>query len=216
MKLKTIFSAFVRLTMVSAVVVMTASCGSKLDAYFASGEELAVQQGVSLATGAEYENFVFRGQALTQEGAEAAILFHSDGESGYEITIRNGAQDGSIKTGSLRSVRNLYRSLAADGEWFDFEVAVRGKNVAVKINGVDVVCYPEPEKPYREAAHATKLIGKGKVAVKGVQGDVRFRNMSVEALAADARNESELVMPAIDEQTDHIIRFQQKHFPAID
>lgn len=175
-----------------------------------------MQQGVSLATGAEYENFVFRGQALTQEGAEAAILFHSDGESGYEITIRNGAQDGSIKTGSLRSVRNLYRSLAADGEWFDFEVAVRGKNVAVKINGVDVVCYTEPEKPYREAAHATKLIGKGKVAVKGVQGDVRFRNMSVEALAADARNESELVMPAIDEQTDHIIRFQQKDFPAID
>jgi hypothetical protein len=202
--------------MVSAVVVMTASCGSKLDSYFASGEELAVQQGVSLATGAEYENFVFRGQALTQEGAEAAILFHSDGESGYEITIRNGAQDGSIKTGSLRSVRNLYRSLAADGEWCDFEVAVRGKNVAVKINGVDVVCYTEPEKPYREAAHATKLIGKGKVAVKGVQGDVRFRNMSVEALAADARNESELVMPAIDEQTDHIIRFQQKDFPAID
>lgn len=175
-----------------------------------------MQQGVSLATGAEYENFVFKGQALTQEGAEAAILFHSDGESGYEITIRNGAQDGSIKTGSLRSVRNLYRSLAADGEWFDFEVAVRGKNVAVKINGVDVVCYTEPEKPYREAAHATKLIGKGKVAVKGVQGDVRFRNMSVEALAADARNESELVMPAIDEQTDHIIRFQQKDFPAID
>ncbi|MBO5687073.1 MAG: DUF1080 domain-containing protein [Alistipes sp.] len=216
MKLKNIFSAFVRLTMVSAVVVMTASCGRKLDSYFASGEELAVQQGVSLATGAEYENFVFKGQALTQEGAEAAILFHSDGESGYEITIRNGAQDGSIKTGSLRSVRNLYRSLAADGEWFDFEVAVRGKNVAVKINGVDVVCYTEPAAPYREAAHATKLIGKGKVAVKGVQGDVRFRNMSVEALAADARNESELVMPAIDEQTDHIIRFQQKDFPAID
>ena len=175
-----------------------------------------MQQGVSLATGAEYENFVFKGQALTQEGAEAAILFHSNGESGYEITIRNGAQDGSIKTGSLRSVRNLYRSLAADGEWFDFEVAVRGMNVAVKINGVDVVCYTEPEKPYREAAHATKLIGKGKVAVKGVQGDVRFRNMSVEALAADARNESEFVMPAIDEQTDHIIRFQQKDFPAID
>lgn len=62
MKLKNIFSAFVRLTMVSAVVVMTASCGSKLDSYFASGEELAVQQGVSLATGAEYENFVFKGQ----------------------------------------------------------------------------------------------------------------------------------------------------------
>ena len=216
MKLKNIFSAFARLSMVAAVVAMTASCGPKLDSYFASGEELAVAPGTSIATSGDYENFVFKGQALTAEGAEAAILFHSDGESGYEITIRNGAQDGSIKTGSLRSVRNLYRSLAADGEWFDFEVAVRGKNVAVKINGVDVVCYTEPAAPYREAAHSTKLIGKGKVVVKGVQGDVHFRNMSVEALAADARNESELVMPAIDEQTDHIIRYQQKDFPVID
>ena len=197
------------------MVVMTASCGRKLDSYIASGEELAVEQGTSLATSADYENFILKGQALTTEGAEAALLFHSDGESGYEITIRNGAQDGSIKTGSLRSVRNLYRSLATDGEWFDFEVAVRGKNVAVKVNGVDVVCYTEPAKPYREAAHAKKLIGKGAIALKGVKGDVRFRSLAVEALAADARNEAD-TLPPIDEQTDHVIRFQQKDFPVID
>ncbi len=198
-----------------ASIAMFVGCGNKLESYIASGEELAVEQGVSVASGASFENFVFKGQALTQEGAEAALLFHSDGESGYEITIRNGAQDGSIKTGSLRSVRNLYRSLAQDGEWFDFEVAVRGKNVAVKINGVDVVCYTEPAAPYREAAHATKLIGRGKVVVKGVQGSVAFRNLSVEALAADARNEAD-TMPPVDEQTDHIIRYQQKDFPVID
>ena len=215
MKLQKIFSACARLTMAVAMVVMTASCGSKLDSYIASGEELAVEQGTSLATSADYENFILKGQALTTEGAEAALLFHSDGESGYEITIRNGAQDGSIKTGSLRSVRNLYRSLAADGEWFDFEVAVRGKNVAVKVNGVDVVCYTEPAKPYREAAHAKKLIGKGAIALKGVKGDVRFRSLAVEALAADARNEAD-TLPPIDEQTDHVIRFQQKDFPVID
>ncbi len=200
---------------VVASIAMFVGCGNKLESYIASGEELSVEQGVSVATGASFENFVFKGQALTQEGAEAALLFHSDGASGYEITIRNGVQDGSIKTGSLRSVRNLYRSLAQDGEWFDFEVAVRGKNVAVKINGVDVVCYTEPEKPYREAAHSTKLIGKGKVVVKGVNGNVAFRNLSVEALAADARNEAD-TMPPIDEQTDHIIRYQQKDFPVID
>ncbi len=200
---------------VVASIAMFVGCGNKLESYIASGEELSVEQGVSVATGASFENFVFKGQALTQEGAEAALLFHSDGESGYEITIRNGVQDGSIKTGSLRSVRNLYRSLAQDGEWFDFEVAVRGKNVAVKINGVDVVCYTEPAAPYREAAHSTKLIGKGKVVVKGVNGNVAFRNLSVEALAADARNEAD-TMPPIDEQTDHIIRYQQKDFPVID
>ena len=212
---KNLFFCLKSLAVVASIALFV-GCGTKLESYISSGEELSVEQGVSVATAASFENFVFKGQAKTEEGAEAALLFHSNGESGYEITIRNGAQDGSIKSGSLRSVRNLYRSLAQDGEWFDFEVAVRGKNVAVKINGVDVVCYTEPAAPYREAAHATKLIGKGKVVVKGVQGNVAFRNLSVEALAADAVNDSELVMPAIDEQTDHVIRFQQKDFPVID
>ncbi|MBR3775391.1 MAG: hypothetical protein IKL12_04710, partial [Alistipes sp.] len=95
MKGKMIFSSVVRLVAVAAIATLTA-CGGKLDSYISSGEELSLQEGVSLATGAEYENFVLKGQALTSEGGEAAVLFHSDGESGYEITIRNGAQDGSI------------------------------------------------------------------------------------------------------------------------
>ena len=214
MKRTNIFSRLTRLVAVAAIATFVA-CGNKLDSYIGSTEELALQPGTSLATGADYENFIFRGEALTSEGAEAALLFHSDGESGYEITLRNGAQDGSIKTGSLRSVRNLYRSLAEDGEWFNFEVAVRGKNVAVKINGVDVVCYTEPAAPYREAAHAKKLIGRGAVVAKGIKGDVRLRNMSIEKLAADARNEAD-TLPPIDEQTDHVIRFQQRDFPVID
>ena len=207
--------------MVLAAVACFVGCtGNRLDGYFAKNgqmdeREIALTEGITLATAAEYENFILKGQALTAENGEAALLFHSDGEQGYEITIRNGAQDGSIKTGSLRSVRNLYRSLAQDGEWFDFELAVRGKNIAVKVNGVDVVCYTEPAKPYREAAHAAKLIGKGKVALKGVKGDVKFRNLDMQTLAADARNEAD-VMPPIDEQSDHIIRYQQKDFPVID
>ena len=176
-----IFGRMMRGAMALAAVACFVGCtGNRLDGYFAKNgqmdeREIALTEGITLATAAEYENFILKGQALTAENGEAALLFHSDGEQGYEITIRNGAQDGSIKTGSLRSVRNLYRSLAQDGEWFDFELAVRGKNIAVKVNGVDVVCYTEPAKPYREAAHAAKLIGKGKVALKGVKGDVKDR-----------------------------------------
>ena len=221
MSFTNIFGRLMRGAAALALVCVVGCTGNRLDGYFAKNgqmdeREIALTEGVSLATAAEYENFILKGEALTAENGEATLLFHSDGESGYEITIRNGGQDGTIKTGSLRSVRNLYRSLAADGEWFDFEVAVRGKNIAVKITCVDVVCYTEPETPYREAAHASKLIGKGKVALKGVKGDVKVRHLSIETLASDARNESVLVMPAIDEQTDHIIRYQQKDFPAID
>ena len=91
------------------------------------GTELAVSAGDTWFAEGDYTNFVLAGEALTEPDAEAAILFHTDGESGYEVLLRNGAIDGTRKTGSLSAVRNLYRSLAEDGEWFDFEIAVRGK-----------------------------------------------------------------------------------------
>ena len=187
-----------------------------LDGYFAKNgqvdeREISLTEGVSLATGAEYENFILKGQALTAENGEAALLFHSDGESGYEITIRNGAQDGTIKTGSLRSVRNLYRSLAADGEWFDFEIAVRDKNIVVSINGTNVVWYTEPMTPYRTLIHEHKRIGKGPIAVRGKSGKVEFRALQIEPLSLEARNIDDVEMP-VNERTDGVIRFQQKLF----
>ena len=89
--------------------------------------EIALVPGDSLTSAGEYKNFIMRGEAYTADGAEASILFHTDGASGYEVLLRNGAIDGTLKSGSLASVRNLYRSLAADSSWFAFQIAVRGK-----------------------------------------------------------------------------------------
>ncbi len=76
----------------------------------------AVRAGETLLSEGDYRNFRLTGEALTQPGAEAALRFHTDGESGYDVLFRNGAIDGTRKSGSLASVRNLYRSLAEDGE----------------------------------------------------------------------------------------------------
>ena len=101
----------------------------------ADGNEITVTAGSTWFAEGEYENFILTGQALTGENAEAALLFHhTDGKSGYEVAFRNGAIDGTRKSGSLTSVRNLYRSLAEDGKWFDFEIAVRGHNIMIAIN----------------------------------------------------------------------------------
>ena len=35
--------------------------------------------------GNDYHNFILEGQALTEENAEATLLFQTDGESGYEV-----------------------------------------------------------------------------------------------------------------------------------
>ncbi|MBR5193666.1 MAG: DUF1080 domain-containing protein [Bacteroidaceae bacterium] len=165
--------------------------------------------------GNDYHNFILQGQAYTEENAEATLLFHTDGESGYEVLFRNGIMDGTRKTGSLSAVRNLYRSLAKDNEWFDFKVSVRGKNIAVQINGTDVVCYTEPSNPYRIAKYSKRLIGNGDIILKGKQGTVKFQNLQITPLDENACNEND-TLPAIDEQNDAIIRLQQQNFPVID
>ena len=162
-----------------------------------------------------YQNFTLQGQAYTEKDAEAALLFHTDGESGYEVLFRNGEIDGSRKTGSLSAIRNLYRSLAEDNEWFDFEISVRGKNIAIQINGTDVVCYTEPSQPYRIAEYSKRLLGQGDILLQGKQGIVKFRNLQITPLDENACNEND-TLPAIDEQNDAIIRLQQQNFPVID
>ena len=162
-----------------------------------------------------YQNFQIQGQALTEKDAEASLLFHTDGESGYEVLFHNGPINGSRKTGSLSAIRNLYRSLAQDEEWFDFEVAVRGQNIAIKINGTDVVCYTEPKQPYRIDAYAKRLIGSGNIILQGKRGTVKFRNLAITPLEADAVNPND-TLPPVDEQNDAIIRLQQQNFPVID
>lgn len=156
-----------------------------------------------------------KGQAYTEKNAEASLLFHTNGESGYEVVFHNGSIDGSRKTGSLSAIQNLYRSLAEDEKWFDFQIAVRGKNIAIQINGTDVVCYTEPSNPYRTSEHTQQLLGQGNILLKGIKGTTQFRNLSITPLDENARNEND-TLPAMDEQTDAIIRLQQQNFPVID
>ena len=88
---------------------------------------ITLAAGDRLTSAEEYSNFIISGKAFTEKEAEASLLFHSDGESGYEVIFRNGAIDGTRKSGSLAAVRTLYRSLAQDSSWFDFSIAVRQK-----------------------------------------------------------------------------------------
>ena len=180
-----------------------------------TGNELTVSAGSTWFAEGDYKNFLLTGQAITDHGSEATLGFHTDGESGYEVIFRNGDIDGTRKTGSLAAVRNLYRPLAEDGKWFDFAIAVRGKNISIEINGTEVVCYTEPEHPYRTAQYAKRLLGHGKIAFTGTEGSVRFRNLQMTRLKDNARNEND-TLPAIDEQQDGVIRLQQRNFPVID
>ena len=178
-------------------------------------EAVELTAGDEVATNGSFQNFMLTGRARVDEGATARLFFHSDGLNGYGVLFRGGPIDGSPKTGSLTAVRNLYRSLPADGEWFPFEIAVRGKNISVKLNGTDVVCYTEPEEPFRTDEYANRVLGEGRVFLKGVEGTVGFEQLRLKALNMAERNPAD-TLPPMDEQTDSIIRLQQAGFPVID
>lgn len=187
---------------------------------FDAGQQLTVSTGDNLAFGegkADFTNFELTGTARLSKGSTAAIAFHSDGSAGkgYEVLFHNGAIDGTRKTGSLSTVRNLYRSLADDDEWFPFYIAVRGKNISVKIKGEDVVCYTEPEKPFRLEEYKNRILGSGNFHLIGYDGSVDFKDLMLQTLPADATNPND-TMPPVDEQTDDIIRLQQANYPVID
>ena len=191
----------------AAVALTLISCGSK---------ELAITEGSRHQFKGDYTNFVLSGEFQTEPGAAACVAFHNDGTgSGYQVLLNGGPIDGTIKSGSLLHVRNLYRALEEEGEWTPIEVAVRGKNISVKIKGVDVVCYTEPAQPWRLPQYEKMRLGHGAVSLVGGKGTVRFRDMKLTKLPADATNPCD-TLPPIDESTDRAIQLQQEDFPVID
>lgn len=178
-------------------------------------EPFTLQESQSIMTDQSYANFSLSGQFMLTDGAEGRILFHTDGESGYTVLLHNGEIDGTRKTGSLASVRNLYRSLAEDNQWFNLDITVRGKNIAIAVNGTDVVCYTEPEQPFRTEEHAKQLLGEGKLMFCADKGTLQVKELHINALDVNEVNPND-TLPAIDEQNDDIIRLQQMDFPVID
>ena len=187
-----------------------------LSACTAVPADLSVNSDDSWRSPGKYDNFIISGEARTPAGASAVIgICRTSDGGGYEILFQGGPVDGTLKTGSLLHVRNIYRTQTEEGEWFPFEIAVRGRNISVDIAGKPVVCYTEPENPWRGEGHEGQRIARGRVDFKGLAGTVDFRGLALEALPQDAVNPGD-TLPPVDEQNDGIIRLQQRDFPVID
>ena len=166
-------------------------------------------------------NFIFNGEALLSKDAEASLWFHTDATGkGYEVLFHNGPIDGTRKTGSLSHIRNLYRSMVRDEEWFKFKIVVRGKNVTVSVGDVDdapfalVVRYTEGERPYRLPQYAKMLFSHGDFVFEGRKGEAKFRDIVLTPLKDGLTNPYD-VYPYADETTDPVIHLQQEDFPVI-
>ena len=196
-----------RIAALFAAAMMVLSCGNR---------EISIGEGQTRQLKGNCENFILHGEFMTEEGSLAEVAFHDDGTgSGYKVLLHGGPIDGTIKSGSLLHVRNLYRTLEDEGQWTPLEVAVRGKNISVKVKGVDVVCYTEPDNPWRLPEYEKMRLGHGAVSLVGGKGTVHFRGIKVDRLPADAVNPAD-TLPPIDETNDRAIKLQQEDFPVID
>ena len=160
-----------------------------------------------------FKNFGFKARVTHTEVAKASFWIHSEANfsKGYSILIGKPVDD-RRRSGSLASVRNIYRPVSSS---FDLEVRVEGKRIIVMIDGTKVVDYLEPSVPFRSNANTAQLLSSGKMVFSVETGALNVANAEVITLADNLPDYPEGKEP-IDERNDVLIRLQQRNFPVID
>jgi hypothetical protein len=79
-----------------------------------------------------FKNFVLRAQVKTFPKANSGIYFHTKyqdsgwPDAGFEAQVNNTHGDPK-KTGGLYAVKDVNPAPAKDGDWFNYEIRVKGK-----------------------------------------------------------------------------------------
>jgi histidinol phosphatase-like PHP family hydrolase len=177
---------------------------------------------------AAFRNFELEVEALASPGANSGIYFHTGyqeqgfPQKGFEVQINNTATgEGGYrerkKTGSLYGVRNVYKQLVRDGEWFRVQVAVRGKNIQVRLNETLLVDYTEPSPPVlAEASERGRFLEHGTFALQchDPGSKVRFRRIAVRPLPDDVPTPGEA--PLVDDVFRQILTQGARNIPLVD
>jgi len=177
---------------------------------------------------ADFKNFELKTDVMARPGANSGIYFHTkfqqEGwpEKGFEIQINNTQKgDASYverkKTGSLYGVRNVYKALVNDNEWFQLHVLVRAKQVQVRLNGTLLVDYVEPDPPVRMGDSAGRILDRGTFALQchDPHSQVLFRNILVKPLPDDLPMASD-ERPVVDDVYRELLRMNAENYPVVD
>jgi hypothetical protein len=173
---------------------------------------------------ANYKNFDFKAEVLTRPGGCSGIHFHTQYQShgplksGFKVQINNvyageGDDRDRRKTGSLHGVRNIYKAMVKDDEWFEVRVQVRDKQAQVWLNGTPIVDYIEPDAPLEGALS----LGRGVFALEccGPQSEVHYRSVVLRPLPDDLRTPREQ-LPQVDDTYRQLQQMNQQGFPVVD
>lgn len=141
--------------------------------------------------GANFTNFEFKADVMTQPKANSGIYFHTayqDGgwpDKGYEVQVNNSHSDWR-RTGGLYAVSDVREAPAKDNEWFTEHIIVRGKHIVVKVNDVVMVDYTEPEGISETGYDGMpgRKVSSGTFAIQGHDPGsvIYFKNIQVKPL----------------------------------
>lgn len=180
----------------------------------------------------QFRNFELHVEVLTRPGANSGVYFHTQYQpsgwpaKGFEVQV-NGSATGEggyrerKKTGSLYGVRNVYKQMVGDGEWFALDVAVRGKNVRIRLNGTLVSEYTEADTPLVAESAETRgrVLSRGTIALQchDAGSKALYRAVRILPLPDGAAPPADAAPPAPDDATSRgLLRLAAANVPVVD
>ncbi len=176
---------------------------------------------------AAFDDFELAVEVLTKPGANSGVYFHTAFQEqdwpaqGFEVQVDNSQQrHGDYleykMTGSLYGIRNVYKPIVQDDEWFTMNVVVRRPQVQVRLNGTLVVDYREPGA-LPAGAPALKRLGHGTFALQchDPGSKVFYRNLRARPLPPLPRAETS-PLPVVDAAYLQVLELGKANFPTLD
>jgi hypothetical protein len=177
---------------------------------------------------ASFRNFELEVEALARPGCNSGVFFHTAYQEtgfplkGFEVQIDNtAASEGTYRerklTGSLYGLRNIYKQLIPDDQWFKIYVAVRGKNIQVRLDGMLLVDYTEPAPPViAEGDQHQRFLDRGAFALQchNDGSKARFRSVRVRPLPDELLTAGPA--PVVDDVFRQIVTMGTHNIPMVD
>jgi len=173
-----------------------------------------------------FKNFEFSVDVKTQPEANSGIYIHTKFQEkgwpydGYECQVLNSSGQGNYverkMTGSIYAIRNVWKAVTPDNEWFNYRIKVVGKTIQTFINGELAAEYTEPDEVYRTESCAGRMLSSGTFAFQchDPGSVVAYKNIKVLPLADDLPSPG--TPPSDLEFEKQIIDLSATNFPLID
>ena len=176
---------------------------------------------------ADFKNFELSVEVMTRNGANSGVYFHTAFQErdfpkkGFETQVLNirtgeGGYRENKLSGSLYGIRNVYKPLAKDGEWFALHVSVKGKQIQIRLNDLLVVDYTEPSEPPGVVGRAERKLGRGTFALQchDPGSKVFYRNLRVKVLPDDMPEFNKPGAPLTNYDKE-IVRLGTENYPVV-